>query len=131
MPAVVSVAQATGQALRPGAMLQFLTMPAMISVTGTGQRVFVHAQAVVNANAAATLEIRLCYQPDSAFFPSGSAVALRNLPVAAATPSRMDLSGVISNLGVGSYWVAMCSVTTQPGSFNNGGDSYTSALVLR
>jgi hypothetical protein len=106
-------------------------MPAMIAITAPGQRVFVHAQGIVNANAPATLEIRLCYQPDAAFFPSGSAVALRNLPVAPGSPARMDLSGVISNLGVGSYWVAMCAVTMQPAAFNNGGDSYTSALVLR
>lgn len=128
---ILSSGQVSWPGTQPSGALDFISAPVDLWISGTTQRVYVNAQAVVHANSATTLNVQLCAKLKIGFFPQGMPVRLRNISVAANTPTAVGLSGIVTGLDAGSYWIGMCGTTPSPGSWNATGDSYTNVLVLQ
>jgi hypothetical protein len=115
----------------PYALVDFLAAEILVQITDPSQRFYVNTQAVFSTKADANLTVRLCAKFQGGFNPQQFGPLLRNIVIPANTPTAVSLSGLISGLSPGAYYVGMCGSTTQGSAFNASGDSYTNVLVLR
>jgi hypothetical protein len=115
----------------PSNVVDFLAAEVVATITDPGHRLYVNTQAVFSSKVDATITVQLCAKYQGGFNPQQFGPVVRSISIPANRPTAVSLSGIISGLSVGSYWVGMCGSTNQPAAFNPTGDSYTNYLLLR
>jgi hypothetical protein len=129
-PGVISSTSVSGEGNDPRTALQFLAVPATVSVTASGQRVVVTSNKALGADStpADRLFLWICSQPLSPLGEIKSAGAgVYAVQVPANTSIVMGLSAVLSP-PPGQYNVGLCGKSESP-FWTNNDYSYTSAVV--
>jgi hypothetical protein len=115
----------------PSNVLEFLAAEVVVNITDATQRIYVHSQAVFSTMSDARVDVRLCAKFQGGFNPQLFGPVLRNISIPANKPTAVSVSGILSGLAAGGYWVGMCGTTQQPAAFTATVDTYTNYLLLR
>ncbi|HSL21114.1 MAG TPA: IPT/TIG domain-containing protein [Vicinamibacterales bacterium] len=119
--------QPAGTATMPG----FASPAVTVSIGASTQRVFVQAQRMFVARSQGTLDVMLCYRSALDIYPRPTGIVLRGIGASGATRIPVSLSGIITGLAPGGYYIAMCAATTNSATWDSGGEANTTALLLR
>ena len=109
----------------------FAATPVTVSIGASSQRVFVQSTRMFVANNAGTLDVMLCYRSALDVYPRATEIVMRGIQASAAARIPVSLSGIVSDLPAGGYYIGMCAATTTPASWDSGGEANTTALLLR
>lgn len=121
----------TGALPAPSMTNQFLSPPVTVTVAD-GQRIVVNAGRALGSGAfgADSLALWICYQNGGAITRVGT--GMTGLKLTASQRNLFSLSAVVSGLPAGPVMVGLCGTGTNPnGAWNNNGEGFTTALVLR
>jgi hypothetical protein len=130
---IISAVGIAGTAGQPPAALNFVGNVATVTLTAATQRIFIQAQGVfgtTSTTGASQLNIGVCWKQTTGF----NVVAvnqLRGLSIPAAGRSAYSVTGIATNLVVGSYYVGLCGSSTASTQWNDNGETSVTALVLR
>lgn len=129
----VKTAFASGFGANPTSTLQFLVLPAQVTV-GEGQAVHVTSNKAFGSSSAAgahSLNLFICSRPHgSTATPAAYGGGSLGNRVAQNTRVTMGLSAVITDLSAGTYQVGLCGYSIDGANWNSNEYGYTSALVI-
>lgn len=127
-----------GSAPNPNGTVQFIAKPVTLSITEAGQKIYVSAHRALGGYVAAnSLGLDIGYRDINtpAATPTPINLGVYGLQVPANTRVPMGLTGIISNLPIGTYQVGLLGVDTNSGAANgkwtNTEWGYTSAFVFK
>lgn len=133
---IVDGAFVTGAA--PGTLsvgLAFAGPVASVTLTKSGQRVFVNASAALGSSyggGADALTLWICYQTGATLTTVGpGSGGSGGLKVAQGHRLMFSMSAMVSGLAPGTYLVGLCGTAPGIGPWNNNGNGYTTALILQ
>jgi hypothetical protein len=123
-----------GTTAYPTNTLRFLALPVTVTITAPGQRVYVSASRALGGYdlGAKDLGLHIAYRNVNtpAAAPTTVSLGIYGVRVPPNTRVPMSLSGIITNLAVGTYHVGMAGQDDGLGRWTNSEWGHTSALVF-